>query len=328
MAVNTRLPSISIITTAYTLDRLKDITELLDSIQAQAYKKIETLIVTERSRQLTESIKTYINDKGYSNTTVLYNEGEWGLSSARNLAIKEATGDILAFIDDDALLLPTWAEETAKNYAEDTSIIGLTGPIVPLWEDPSMAWFPREFYWILSCTYWDWTEKTQVRNGYGTNISFRRQAFDLCGPFKTSLGAKGGGESGKHELGGEETEFSLRVRRQTAKRIVYDPEVGVRHKVYRYRFGTPFITRRAYWEGRTKAMLGKLHGASANDEAVLSTEYELLHRIFFNLVPGALRLLFTQPVVALRQLRVTAVVLSCVTAGYLCCSITSLFYRR
>ena len=121
-----------------------------------------------------------------------------------------------------------------KTYAQDSSVIGVTGPILPLWEQESMSWFPRELYWIFSCTYWDMAEKTEVRNGYGTNLSFRREAFNSGERFRTSLGVKGGGQRGWQEPGAEEVEFSLRVRRKTGKHIVYNPRVRVKHKVYRY----------------------------------------------------------------------------------------------
>lgn len=325
MTSNTNLPTVSIITTSYTLDRFNDITELLDSIQAQSYQNTETLIVTERSPELADSIRSYIAERGYHHMRVLYNEGEWGLSSARNLAIEQAKADIIAFVDDDALLFPHWAEETAKTYAEDSSIIGVTGPILPQWEQESMSWFPREFYWIFSCTYWDWTEKTEVRNGYGTNISFRREAFDLCGLFKVSLGVKGHGKGGWQGPGGEETEFSLRARQKTGKRIVYSPEVKVKHKVYGYRLSTKFIAKRAYWEGYAKAVFNKLYRFS--DKAVLSTEHELLYRILSQLLPRVLKLLLRQPLLALRQLWVTVMVLSWVAAGYLGYQLSSLFGR-
>ncbi len=87
-----RQMKVSIVTTGYTLDRLKDITELLDSINAQTYKNTETLIVAERSVELADSIKKYIADKGYANMRVLFNEGEWGSYPSRNLAIGEAGG--------------------------------------------------------------------------------------------------------------------------------------------------------------------------------------------------------------------------------------------
>jgi len=320
-----KLPKISIITPCYTIARLKDITELLDSIHIQTYENIEVLIVAERSLELAGSIRSYVEEKGYHNTQVLYNQEEWGSYSARNLGIRQAQGDIIAFIDDDALLFPDWAEETVNTYADDDSIIGLTGPILPLWEQDSMAWFPRELYWIFSCTYWDWTEKTEVRNGYGTNISFRRDAFHCCGLFKSSLEIKGQGKSDWQRPGAKETEFSLRVTQKTGKRIIYNPSIRVKHKVYRYRLSTNFIARRAYWEGYAKALLNRWYRPS--DKKLLVTEYDLLRRIFFNLLPRSLGLLFKHPMIATRQLWVTAVVLSCVAGGYLGYNLSHLWGR-
>jgi glycosyltransferase involved in cell wall biosynthesis len=318
---------ISIITTSYTMDRLKDIIELLDSINAQSYRNVETVFVAERSPALADTIKSYIKGKGYSKMQVLYNKGERGVSPARNLAIGRAKGDIIAFVDDDAVLFPDWAEETAKTYAQDGPVIGVTGPILPLWEEKSMSWFPREFYWIFSCTYWDMAKKTEVRNGYGTNISFHREAFHSGERFRTSLGVKGEGESGWLEPGAEEVELSLRIKRKTNKRIIYNPRVRVKHKVYRYRFRRNFIARRAYWEGYDKAMLNRWYH-SAKGNGVLSTEYKLLRRILFKLLPQTLGRLFSKPLVALRQLWVVVVVLSCVAGGYLSYQFSSLFHRR
>ena len=189
------LTKVSIIIPCYTLDRFKDITELLDSIKAQTYRNTETLVVAERSPELVDSIKRYIAEKGYSRMRVLYNEGEGGSYPSRNLAIGQAKGKIIAFVDDDAILFPDWVEQTVRTYTGDESVIGVTGPILPLWQEESMSWFPRELYWIFSCKYWDVAEKTEVRNGYCTNLSFRREAFGSCGLFKTSLVGKGRGKS-------------------------------------------------------------------------------------------------------------------------------------
>jgi hypothetical protein len=188
-----------------------------------------------------------------------------------------------------------------------------------------MSWFPREFYWVFSCTYWDWPQKTEVRNGYGTNISFRRQAFDDCGAFKNSLDSGERGGSDWQRPGVKETEFSVRVSRKTGKRIVYNPDIRVRHKVYRYRLSTAFIARRAYWEGYAKAWLNRWSRSS--DRRILATEYQLLRRIIFGLLPGSLALVLRQPAVALRRLWVTGLVLSGVAAGYVHYNLTSLFNR-
>ena len=319
-------PLVSIVTTVYTPERLKDINELLDSLAAQTYNNTETLIVAERSVELADSIKEYIADKGYANMRVLFNRGEWGSYPSRNLAIGEAKGDIIAFVDDDALPFPNWVEQTVKVYSEDSSVAGVTGPILPRWQDKSMKWFPRELYWIFSCTYRQLSERTEVRNGFCTNLSFRREAFDSCGLFKSSLVGEGWGKSDWQQPAAQETEFCLRVKKGTGKRIVYDPGVRVRHKVYSYRLSSGFLARRAYWEGYAKAMLNRWY--RADDGEVLATEYQLLRRILLGRLPQTLGRLFRRPATGWRQLWAVAVVLSGVAGGYFSYNVLSLFRRR
>jgi glycosyltransferase involved in cell wall biosynthesis len=166
-------PLLSIIITAYTAERLADIYELLISIKNQTYVNTETIFVVERSKQLLERISSYATENNIPNLKVLFNDGEPGLSAARNVGIKAAKGDIIAFVDDDVLLYPDWAEKMASAHRDD-SIIGVTGPAIPLWEDPSMAWFPQEFYWIISCTAWDPEDCVkEVRNAWGMNTTAR-----------------------------------------------------------------------------------------------------------------------------------------------------------
>ena len=296
--------------------RLKDILELLDSIKAQSYPRIETIVVVEKSKVLFNYVRKYAVENTLQPVRVVFNyNDETGLSAARNIGIQEAKGDIIAFVDDDALLFPDWAEHMVETY-EDSSVIGVTGPILPLWEEGVIAWFPRELDWILSCSGFSGLSCTaEVRNVYGTNMSFRRESFEKAGLFLTRLGARGGGETGKHELVGDETELSLRVRERTGKRILFNPQVKVSHRVYKYRVNSAFIARRAYWEGYTKAMF-KRTCRQSGDTRLLSTEYGLLRRILTGLFPRILGGFFINPVVAWRRLSVTLVALSFVALGY------------
>jgi hypothetical protein len=168
-------------------------------------------------------------------------------------------------------------------------------------------------------------ERTEVRNGFCTNLSFLREVFDACGLFKTSLAGGGWGKSDWQQPAAQETEFCLRVKRGTGKRIVYDPAVRVRHKVYGYRLGSRFLARRAYWEGYAKAMLNRWY--QPEGEVVLSTEYELLRLILFKLLLPTVGRLFRQPATAGRQLWAVIVVLSGVAGGYLSYNFLSLFRR-
>jgi len=320
-----KMPLLSIIVTSYTMGRLSDIYELLDSIRAQTYTNVETILVAERSRELYDRIKAYTQEKSIPNPKVIFNDGELGLSAARNLGIKHAEGDIIAFIDDDVLPFSDWAEEIVKTY-QDSSVIGATGPILPLWKDEPMDWFPSQFDWILSCSSFSGiTEKRAVRNVWGTNMSFRREAFDLSGLFLTHLGAKGGGGGlGKQDFAGEETEFSIRLRRITGKSIIYNPNIRVYSKVYKYRATPTFIAKRAYSEGYTKAMFNRTYRDNANSEKLLSVEYQLLGRIFTELFPDIFKRFFTNPIIAWRKFSVTIIALSFVALGYFSYSLQSI----
>jgi glucosyl-dolichyl phosphate glucuronosyltransferase len=308
---------VSIITSCYTSERLNDIKQLIDSIASQTNQNYEALIVAERSIELKNTIIDYIQEKGYLHIKILFNTGPNGISVARNLAISQAEGDILAFVDDDAVVDRDWVDAIIKSFQEDEGIVGVTGPIKPLWEKQSMVWFPPEFYWIFSCTSNDPVEKIEVRNGYGTNLSFDRKAFMKCGLFDPELGVKGRGKKGWQEPGAEETELSIRIKKSTGKSIIFNPDVKVEHRVYTYRISNKFISKRAFWEGYAKSLLkSKLRKTKGNNR-VLSTEYNLLKRILFYRIPQDFMLMFKTPKIAIRQMGVVCLVLPCVAAGYI-----------
>lgn len=326
-------PLLSIVITSYTTERLGDIFELLDSIKAQTYPNIETIFVAEKSMELSDHVKSYIEGKDIPNTKVVFNHGEPGVSAARNLGIEQAKGDIIAFVDDDALPFPDWAKEMVKTY-EDESIIGVTGPAFPLWQDEPVAWLPEELYWVISCTAWgDWDKITVVRNVWFENASFRRESFGLAGYLNTKLGPQdslGGFKQRELRKGiiGEDVELSLRVREKTGKQIVCNPKVKVWHKVNKERLRWRFITQWSYWLGSSKHKLKRLHPNEDKNSDVLAQEHQLLKRIFTKLLPNIAKGMFRDPIISWRKLWVTITVLFFVTVGYSFSSFRSLFARQ
>jgi glycosyltransferase involved in cell wall biosynthesis len=308
-------PLLSIIITFYTLNRLKDITELLDSIKAQTYPNIEIILVAERSIELYEHVKVHILEKAILNAKIIFNNGEQGASAGRNMGIKIAKGDIIAFVDDDTLLFPDWAREMIKTY-QDKSIIGVAGSCEPLWEDKSMNWFPQELYWILGCTNWSgWNEKDEVRSGAGANMSFRREGLE-ANEFLTALGPKRHEDKSWTQGLAEDAELSVRIRRKTGKPIIYNPKVKLMHRVYKYRLSLKYIIERSYQVGCSRHMLRKLYTQENKGTSILNPEYDLLRRIFFRLFPNILKVSFKEPINAWRKFRVTFIALFFVTLGY------------
>jgi len=302
-------PFLSVIVTSYSEDRLPDLFDLLASVKDQTYPHIEMLFVAERTPELSERIREYAERLEMHNVTTLFNDGEPGLSAGRNVAIPRAKGEIIAFLDDDVVAFPDWAEAMVRTFAE-TDAIGLTGPALPLWEDPSMAWFPKELYWIISCTAWSGLgQLREVRNAWGMNMAFRREAFSIAGLFHNATGYHVGPFA-------EDNEFSLRIRSETGKRILYVPDAKVWHRVHRYRLTWSFVRERAYWIGRSRRNLSRVYAAGNSGGDLLSPERDLLGRIITRRIPRDLAGLLRTPSLAWRRLSITFWALAFVALGY------------
>jgi len=172
-----------------------------------------------------------------------------------------------------------------KVYDNDESIIGVTGPILPLWENPSMNWFPREFYWMFSCTYYDSKEPMEVKMGMEQISLFERKLLTHADYFSTDWEQKGRRLARKTKTYSEETEFSIRVKRKTGKSIIYHPHVSVYHKVYQYRLKTVSLIWRGFELGYTKAVFNRNFSEHRSKDKILNTEYTLLKRIFLTPFP-------------------------------------------
>jgi len=310
-------PLLSIVVTSYTMERLKDIYDLLDSIKLQDYPYIETVFVGERTRELGDRVRAYAEEKKIQNVKILFNEGEPGLSSARNLGIKNASGEIVGFVVDDAVLAPSWARELVNTFGTHESAVGVTGPAFPLWEDESMDWFPAEFYWIIGCTSWYSSDKiVKIRNLWGMNMAFRKEVFQMCGLFSPSLGLWGGDKVGWNKPPGDENEFSFRVKQKMGKDLLYNPRVIIKHKIRKRSYTLKLIAKEAYRIGLSRAIIRKLYKGSAQSEDNLDIEGALLGRVFTRTFPGILAGFFTAPLVAWRKLCVTMVALSFLVFGF------------
>jgi glycosyltransferase involved in cell wall biosynthesis len=309
-----KYPKLSIVVTAYTTERINDIYEMLDSIKGQTYADIETIFVIERSEELLNRVNDYVKQKGIAQVKPVFDKNKLGLSRARNLGVANAEGEIVAFIDDDVILFPDWAEETVKAY-ENESVIGVTGPGLPMWEDEKMSWLPKEMYWIVSATaFTGWTEERAVRSAWGMNMSFRREAFAYC-LFSPDCGQTTGGKEAWKAGPVDDADFSINLRLKTRKLIMYMPQVKVYHKVYKYRLSSKFIRGQCYWQGYSKGLLKRRYPHDADTKALVR-EFDLLQRILFGLIPRSLLALLSKPKLAGKQLSLTSRVLFFVALGY------------
>lgn len=168
--------------------------------------------------------------------------GTTGVSAARNSASKWATGDVLAFIDDDAYAQRKWVEEIHKTF-QDPSVSCAGGKVIPVFERRSI---PEHWYWIIGCT-------GRSTRPIGSNMAIRKTDFDECGKFTENLGRI------KKTLNiGEETELVLKLESRN-KKVVWNPEMVVNHWCPDRRLDWTYILSRAYKEGTGKKIISKTY---------------------------------------------------------------------
>lgn len=245
-------PAISVVICAYTRDRLPVLGEAIASLRAQTLPPHEVVLVIDHNLDLLEEAREL-----WPHLKVVANREKQGLSGARNTGVAEAEGEIVAFLDDDAIAAPDWLRRLAATY-EDPGVLGAGGTVRPRWEQGEPAWFPPEFDWVVGCTHSGMPrERSPVRNLVGANMSFRREALLEVGGFSHDLG-----RVGTLPVGCEETDLSIRVHQRWPRaEIVYDPEASVDHVVPPSRGTVRYFLDRCRAEGRSKAVLTRMVGS-------------------------------------------------------------------
>jgi cellulose synthase/poly-beta-1,6-N-acetylglucosamine synthase-like glycosyltransferase len=257
--METREPTVSVVVCAYTMARAALLDRALSSVRSQTHPALEILLVVDHCRDLLDRSRAMAGG-----VRVCASTERRGLSGARNTGVARAHGDVVAFLDDDAAAAPDWLARLVRPYA-NPHVVGVGGHVIAEWEGGRPAWFPREFDWVVGCSYVGQpTDTAVVRNPIGANMSFRRQALVAAGGFSADVG-----RVGTRPTGCEETEVSIRLTcRDPASMIVLEPRAIVRHHVPRDRSRWSYFWRRCWAEGLSKASVSRL----ADQRAALSSE--------------------------------------------------------
>lgn len=187
-----------------TYNRAKYIGGLLESVAANDLAKSAYEIVlvdnncTDNTREICEVFATKHKDVNFRYVV----ESEQGLSAARNKGIKEAKGDVLVYIDDDALVDTDYLRTYAEWFEMHPETMGCGGPIEPLYETEEPAWMTPYTKALLTgwMNYGDKVrEYPRGRYPGGGNAAYRKEVFEKAGLFNTALGRKGGNLMGSEE---------------------------------------------------------------------------------------------------------------------------------
>jgi hypothetical protein len=258
--------ALTVVICSYTSDRWVVLQDALDVVRKQISHHDEVLVIVDHNDALLAQCRTSLDG-----VKILPNHHKRGLSGARNTALDTARGEIIVFLDDDAVPLDGWLDMLRAPYA-DKRIYGVGGVARPDWQQKEPRWFPEEFLWVVGCSHRGLPADQQpVRNLLGANMSFRKAAFDLAGGFSERMG-----RVGKGVLGCEETEFSIRLTQvEPDALLLFNPSSQVEHQVPRQRATVRYFARRCWAEGVSKAEVSRRVGRTS----ALSSERHYVRRV-------------------------------------------------
>lgn len=178
-------------------------------------------------------------------------ETNQGLSHARNRGIKESTGDILVYVDDDALVNNEYLRTYYDFFNQYPDIDAAGGPIIPKYETEEPSWmshFTRSL--ITGYKYLGDKAKEFPKNDYpgGGNAAYRSSVFEKVGLYNVDLGRKGDSLVGAEEKDIFDKMVSLGMR------LYYLPNAILYHLIPEKKLSKDYFDRLTYSIGKSERM--------------------------------------------------------------------------
>lgn len=186
-----------------TYNRERYIYNVLQSIAAGGFGDYEIVLVNNNSTDDTES-ECQRFAKDHPEVAMRYCvEKQQGLSYARNRGIMESQGEVLVYVDDDAVVNREYLQTYADFFNRNKEAVAAGGPITPRYdgcEEPSwMSHYTRQL--VTGELNLGTREREFPKGAFpgGGNAAYRKSVFDEVGLFNVELGRKGNSLIGAEE---------------------------------------------------------------------------------------------------------------------------------
>jgi glycosyltransferase involved in cell wall biosynthesis len=194
-----------------------------------------------------------------------------GLSVARNTGAKVASGEILAYLDDDAVASACWLQVLFSGYQSNTKLAIAGGKVTLLW--PQGIQPP---HWLspgltVNLGAYDLGDSIVYINNpgltpRGLNYSIRRSFLEEIGGFDPNLGRVGTKLLSNEEL--QMTELAL----ERGWQVAYFPEALVAHNVSLERLQRSWFLQRGWWQGISECYREQLAGKAGLTQLLRGSE--------------------------------------------------------
>ena len=225
----------------------------IDSLYRQTLSRdrYEVLVVDNNSKDDTERLCRDYIDSHRDGHIYYYSELRQGASFARNTGAAHSLGELLVFMDDDAVAESDFLERILLFFEQHPGAGGLGGRIIPRYIPSEPKWMS---YYVSSLVgHFDYSQETvefsPQRYPLESNMVVRKVDFDQVGGFNTDLP----GVKGSLRIGGEGKEFFFKLK-AIGRTIWYDPTVKVEHIVEVKKLTRDYLYRVASGIGRGESV--------------------------------------------------------------------------
>jgi glycosyltransferase involved in cell wall biosynthesis len=245
----------------------------LASLLALQHRQLELIVVDnapedDSTRELVEAVARRDGRVRY------VREPRRGLSCARNRGLREASGEFIAFTDDDVTVDPLWINGLLRGFARQPDVGCVTGLVASAaLRHGAEQYFDQRVWWSSSCTPRVYTAQRGAADsplhpytagvfGTGANFAGRVSVLRALGGFDECLGA------GSPAQGGEDLDVFVRLI-TAGFPLSYEPSAlvwhehriddeSLRRQMYAYGLGLTAYLTKYMLERRSRAALLRL----------------------------------------------------------------------
>jgi GT2 family glycosyltransferase len=222
-------PVVSVVVPTH--DRADYLAVTLDSLHEQDFDEpYEVIVVDDGSRDATPSVA------GRSGARYVRHDPPRGVNAARNEGARNATAELIGFVDDDVDAPAGWLRALVHGAREHPEAEAFGGPIRARFEGPAPRSCGRELPPITTLDLG--SEDREAELVWSANMLVRRTAFERVGEFDESL-----------PTGGDEEEW-LRRLRANGGTVMYLADAGLDHRRAGDDARLRSLMRSAYHRGR------------------------------------------------------------------------------
>lgn len=248
---NQVLPALSVVIVTYR--RLPFLERCLQALALQSDDLHQVVVVDASPEDQTAAAQAHVADLTFVHAPELAGR----MTSSRNRALLEVTGDVVAFLDDDVVVRPGWAAAARRAFAEGRvdGVAGRTLNGLPGEEHPDEPVGTLRRDGTLTAGFAaDLETRIPVTHGIGANMLFTTHMLRRLGGFRDDYP----GTALR-----EDTDIFLRIDRLGGT-VVFDPAVAVDHLPAPHVHGARFDTRYKLYGRRNHMVLLARHRGIAS----------------------------------------------------------------